>query len=84
MCILKVINLFCSNPIYQTIFKKIKEKKVNSFELSFAFIGDKAVFKFGQSCGPSSNTQNLTVDNQRGSENKDQRPEVKLSMQRKN
>lgn len=36
----------------------------------------KQFFKFGQSCGQSENTQNLTVDNQRGSENKDQRPEV--------
>ncbi|KAK6302435.1 hypothetical protein J4Q44_G00267900 [Coregonus suidteri] len=73
-----VIKLFCS------IFMTIKNHKVNSFELSFAFIKDKAVFKFGQSSGQPEITQNLTVDNQRGSEDEDQRAEVKLSTRRKN
>lgn len=43
----------------------------------------KAVFKFGLSCNQLKNKQNLTVENQRGSENKDKRPEVKLLTQRK-
>lgn len=39
------------------------------------------IFNFGQTCGHAV-THNLTVDNQRGGEDKDQKPEVKLSTQR--
>lgn len=39
----------------------------------------KQFFKFGESC---SHKNNLTVDNQHGSEDKDQRSEVKLSTER--
>lgn len=69
--------------VYQTISKKIKNQEVNRLSCPLRSSVRKAVFKFGLSCNQLKNKQNLTVENQRGSENKDKRPEVKLLTQRK-
>lgn len=75
--IIKVINLFLLLLLLHESIKLVKKKQVVLYILQLLV---KQVFRFEQSCNHK-NTHNLTVDNQHGSEDKDQCPDLKLSTQ---